>query len=485
MMPQSSSTARSAASDAAAPAQDRYRAVFEAVDAGCCILEPIFEGDRAVDYRFLEVNSRFESQTGLANPSGRTASELVPDIEPFWCETYGRVATTGEAARFESGVKPLGRWFDVHAFRIGEPGTRQVAVLFTDITERRNSEDRARESGERLTQALAAGNGIGTWSWDVVADRVTADERFSRLYGVRPELGLLGAPIEAFLAGIHPDDLPATRESILEAMRTGTDFAAEYRLIRPDGAIRWVAAQGRCKLGAQGEPVRFPGVSFDITARKQADLRQRALLELSDAIRDLSDPGDIAYAASAILGRALQVGRVGYGVIDKVMETIAIERDWNAPGVTTLAGTLRFREFGSYIEDLKAGRAVVIANVDLDPRTRDTGEALKAISAASFVNMPLVEQDDFVALIYANDGAPRAWSDDDLLLIREVAERVRTATERLKAEGAKRESEEQFSRLCAGRTQSDLGGAAGRVFLLVQPAGLYVRGIGPRRDRWA
>ncbi len=404
----------------------------------------LFDGDRAVDYRFIEVNPKFAEQTGLLDPVGRTASELVPDLERHWFDIYGRVALTGEPARFENGSEAMDRWFEVHAFRVGDPAARQVAILFADVSDRRRTEIAARESKERLTQALSAGNGIGTWDWDVVSDRVTADDRFADLYGVPRDLARTGAPITHFFGGIHPDDRPRVEAAIAATIANGGDFAEEYRLRAADGGIRWVAAQGRCRRAEDGTPLRFPGVSFDVTRRKQADLRQKAVLELGDAIRDITDPAEIAYAASAVLGRALQVSRIGYGVIDKIAETITIERDWNAPGVTTLAGVLHFRDYGSYIEDLKAGRTVAIADVDRDPRTRDTADELKAISAWSFVNMPLVEQDDFVALLYANHDGPRPWDEGDLLLMRDVADRVRAATERLNAEAARRESEEQF-----------------------------------------
>ena len=427
------------------PAQERYKALFEAIDAGFCIVEILFDEHRtAVDYRFVEVNPQFEQQTGLLDAVGRTARDLVPDLEQFWFDTYGKVALTGEPVRFDHGSDPMDRWFEVHAFRIGAPDAHLVAILFNDISDRRRAALQTQESEDRLTQALTAGNGIGTWDWDVPNDRIKADERFARLYGVPVEMARKGAPLERYFACVHPDDLPATRCGVADAMEAGGDYSAEYRVVQPDGAIRWVAAQGRCRLAANGSPLRFSGVSFDITERKQADLRQHALLELGDAIRDLTEPDEIAYAASAILGTALQVSRVGYGVIDTVRETITVERDWNAPGITTIAGTLRFRDHGSYIEDLKVGRTVAIADVDLDPRTSETADVLRAISAASFVNMPLVEQDDFVALLYANHATPRLWTENDLLLMREVAERVRTATERLRAENARRASEEQF-----------------------------------------
>ena len=63
-------------------------------------------------------------------------AEIAADQDEFWFETYGRVAATGEAARFEAGSTPLGRWWAVYAFRIGDPGLRRIGVLFNDITDR-------------------------------------------------------------------------------------------------------------------------------------------------------------------------------------------------------------------------------------------------------------------------------------------------------------------------------------------------------------
>ena len=193
---------------------------------------------------------------------------------------------------------------------------------------------------------------------------------------------------------------------------------------------------------------------------KQRDLRDhaKALAELADRIREINDPDDLAFAAAEILGRTLSVSRAGYGTINVADETISIERDWNMPGVKSLAGVLHFRDYGSYIEDLKAGRTVVIADAEKDPRTAEGAAALKAISAQSLVNMPVTEQGGFVALLYLNHATAREWSEPELTLIREVAERTRTAVERRRAEAAlrleqaeSREAEERY-RLAAKAT---------------------------------
>jgi PAS domain-containing protein len=430
--------------DTPAPTESLFHDLFRAIDAGFCIIEVEFKGPRAVDYRFIDVNAAFESMTGLVDAPGRTMRDLAPGHEPFWFDVYGRVAATGENAHFENEAVALGRWFDVHAYRVGDPDAHRVAILFTDISERKRGEMALRDSEERLQQALSAGRGIGTWMWDVKADRVRSDARFAALYGVDPAKAIAGAPIAEFFGGIHPGDLPRVQVAIEAAMRTGVSFSEEYRLLQGDGTSVWVAAQGRCKLAADGTPISFPGVSFDISDRKRVEFVQAVLIEISDRLRAISDPADLTYAACEILGRRLEVSRVGYGIVDKVSETFTVERDWNADGVESLAGVLHFRDYGSYIENLKRGECVVIADAATDERTTSDADALEAISARAFVNMPLVEDGRFVALLYANHAGPRVWLDEDLSLLRDTAERVRAATERLRADIARRQSEEQF-----------------------------------------
>jgi signal transduction histidine kinase len=183
------------------------------------------------------------------------------------------------------------------------------------------------------------------------------------------------------------------------------------------------------------------GVSADITDRKAAEHRRDALVLLTERIRDIDDPTELAYCAAQILGEALGVSRAGYGMIDPGPEMIHIEKDWNAEGIRSLAGSLHFRDYGSYIEDLLRGTTVVIEDAEQDQRTRDTAAALKAISAQALVNMPVTEHGGLVALLYLNHCRPRRWLPEELALVREFAERIRTAVERLRVTAALRLSE--------------------------------------------
>jgi diguanylate cyclase (GGDEF)-like protein/PAS domain S-box-containing protein len=134
-----------------ARSESRYRTLFESIDEGFCIIEVVVDGGgRPVDYRFLEVNPAFEQQTGLVEAVGRTAREMVPDIEASWIELYGKVALTGAPVRFVDWAQALGRWFDVYAFRVDAPEDRRVALLFNDITARKRAEQALVESEAQL-----------------------------------------------------------------------------------------------------------------------------------------------------------------------------------------------------------------------------------------------------------------------------------------------------------------------------------------------
>ena len=147
-------------------------------------------------------------------------------------------------------------------------GVGGVLVVCIETTQQMQLERRLADSEQRLQFALSGGRGVGTWTWDVAADRVVADEPIARLYGVDPDTAKAGAPIAEFFAAIHPADVAQVQARINEAICTGNLFKEEYRLIGGDRAIRWVLAEGRCEISADGRPLRFPGASFDVTEGK-------------------------------------------------------------------------------------------------------------------------------------------------------------------------------------------------------------------------
>ena len=134
--------------------EERYRALFESMDEAFCLVDMIFDSSgRGSDFRFLEVNPAFRKHTGLTDPVGQRMSTLVPDNESIWSETFGRVATTGIPVRFIDEAKGLGRWFDVYVTRLGDSGSTTVAVLFSDITDRKRADDDLRRLADELAES--------------------------------------------------------------------------------------------------------------------------------------------------------------------------------------------------------------------------------------------------------------------------------------------------------------------------------------------
>jgi len=163
------------AQEALSSSDARYHTLFSSIDEGFCIIEMLFdEQDKPVDYRFVEVNPSFEKQTGLRDALGKRMRELAPGHEEHWFEIYGHIATTGEAVRFQNRAEQLHRSYDVYAFRFGEPKQRQVAILFRDITERKEAEAKIIQLNadlqERAAQLTEANQELESFSYSVSHD---------------------------------------------------------------------------------------------------------------------------------------------------------------------------------------------------------------------------------------------------------------------------------------------------------------------------
>ncbi|MGB3626019.1 MAG: PAS domain-containing protein, partial [Henriciella sp.] len=153
-------TSRLMAEQQLAESQQRYQTLFNSIDEGFGIFEMVFSDDGApVDYKFIEVNDAFSRQTGLEKPLGRTARELVPELEDHWVETYGRIALTQKPERFEAPASGLGRYYESYAFPVDGEDEHRIGVLFRDISERKQAEDQrrllTRELSHRVKNTLA------------------------------------------------------------------------------------------------------------------------------------------------------------------------------------------------------------------------------------------------------------------------------------------------------------------------------------------
>ncbi len=284
--------------------EERYRNLFNTLIEGFCIIEVLFDAaDMPVDFRFLETNPMFEEQTGLHDVQGKLMRELAPDHEEHWFQIYGRVALTGEPARFQAPASALGRFLDVSAFRVGGSESRQVGILFSDITARKRTEDALQETLERYS--LLAGV-IENASQPVGVG--FSDGRlgvFNRAY-----VDLLGYSEEEFRSLNWSTDLTPPEWQEFEAARlaelemTGESITYEKEYVCKDGSRIPVELLVHLARDANGAPLYYYSFISDLTERRRAE---ETLRESEQRFRSVLDSSlDGLYRVN------LQTGRYDY-----------------------------------------------------------------------------------------------------------------------------------------------------------------------------
>jgi len=272
---------------------DQYHALFHAMDQGFCVLELQFDdtGEHVVDFRYQTLNPVFFQQSGMPEDTlGKTARELMPDLEPFWFDTYGRVVRTGESVRLEYYVSRLGRWFDVHVFRVGAPETQQVGMLFADITARKQREQ---QQGFllRFSDALRAETGaarVADRALGLLGEQLRLDRCYVGLYDLAGDRGIF--PHQVGNHRIPP--LPATvrLSDFPDALRVAHDRT----LVIDDLAhTEGLSDADRQNLGALGLRALVAA-----TLRRGAAEPQWAIVALSADVRHWT-PGEVALLEEA------------------------------------------------------------------------------------------------------------------------------------------------------------------------------------------
>lgn len=148
--------------------ENRYKKLFDSIDAGFCVVEILFENDRPVDYLFIETNPAFEVQTGLHDAEGRTARELVPEIENHWIDTYARIDRNRQPERLKQYAETMEeRWFDVYAFPVDAPDQHRVAILFNDISVQKRTEQELRLREEHLRLIVESATSYAIYTLDI------------------------------------------------------------------------------------------------------------------------------------------------------------------------------------------------------------------------------------------------------------------------------------------------------------------------------
>ena len=224
------------------------------------------------------------------NPSGFTYEEFLELVHP---EDRDRLRQTDEYA-LETGngydiefriILPDGsvRWLQSkgQVFYDETGKAVRMAGINLDISDRKFAEEQLRQSEAQLRLALDAAN-MGFWDWNLQTGKVTRSNNLERLYGWVPNTA--DQTKDRFFTTLHPDDHKLLEDADRHAIETGEGYDIEFRILLPDGSIRWLASKGQVFYDESGLPVRMAGINLDISDRKFAEeqLRQsQALLHLA------------------------------------------------------------------------------------------------------------------------------------------------------------------------------------------------------------
>jgi PAS domain S-box-containing protein len=408
----------------------------------------------------LIYNDGYSRIAGGRHPAilGLPAETAFPEIAAFNRNVLD-TCLAGRSLSLREELLPLNRhgyvenvWLNIDYSPISGPDGAPAGVLavLNEVTTRVLSEWRRREAEAQLALAVS-GADLGTWDRDLATGAVNWSRKCKALFGLRPE-----DPVtqQTFQNGLHPAD----RDTVLAAIGRMNDpairaaYDVEYRAIAPDGTVRWIAAKGKAAFDESGRPIRASGTMLDITARKNAELRQTCLVELGDRLRPLETTREIKAVSSELLGRAIGAARAGYSVITP--EDISfVEADWTDGDMPSLAGPRLFGVLGdAFTAPLRAGRTLALADVRTAPETAAVAAPFERIGIRSLINAPLLENGRLVAIMYVHTTAPRRWTPDEIRLLEDVADRTWEACSRAKAAQELRALNERLEQEVALRT---------------------------------
>ncbi|WP_442756246.1 PAS domain S-box protein [Methylocystis sp. JAN1] len=424
--------------------RDELEWIYQNSPIGLCLL------DR--DLLYLRINRRLAEVNGLPveAPVGRSLFEAVPAPTPRAREIARRLpktakpaldielsgetpAASGERRRYwNTGWRPF---LDKQGAIVG------FGAVAKETTGRKRADEALRESEARLEQALAAAN-AGVWEFVPATGAFTASARARTLHGLAPD-----APMDydRALAAVYAEDRPSVQAALAASIEKGAPFKVEYRALQPDGTLRWLSSLAEAR--GEGADMRLLGLLHDIDERKRNEValreseeRQAFLLTLTDALRQILDPGEIQAAACRLLGEYLGVNRVAYA--DIVGDEFIVRQGY-ARGVDPFLVRMPIADLGAKLVDSYGrGETVAISNVFAEEGfTEAELERFRTGQITALASVILSKQGRWVGTLCAHNAEPRAWRPLEIVLVREVAERIWSSVERARALAALRESE--------------------------------------------
>ena len=311
-------------------------------------------------------------------------------------------------------------------------GTIAIIMLpvATLVWERERADEATRLREEQLRVALDAAR-MGTWEWTVGTDQVRWSAGLELIHGLEP--GTFAGTYQAFLADVHPEDRALVERTIREAL-AGGQHHVEYRIVRPDGSVRWVEGRGDVSRDARGRPVRMLGVCADVTARKMGEAERLDLLaqeqgarrRAEEAERRVAFLGEIARSITSSLdldtvlqriadgARALCHGDTAAIFLREEGSAAMVPRYRVGPWLAAYE-TLRLAPgegLGGIV--MQSGRPVRTLDYRADDRAPEHLHPLsKATGTVALMVVPIIIGTEVTGLLYISNRTARELTDED------------------------------------------------------------------------
>ena len=294
-------TGRKEAEEALRSSEERFRTMANSIPQ----LAWTARADGSIEW----YNERWYEYTGTSpeQMEGRGWQTVHdPEVLPRVVENWTRAIGSGQPLEMEFPLRAADGTFRtfltrVHPLKDAEGRVVQWFGTNTDVDELKRVEESLRASQARLTSTLAAGS-IGTWTWDIVNDRLAADEFTARMFSIEPDAAARGLPAEAYLRAVMKDDQPGVANGLARAIQSCGYYDIEYRVRPTDGELRWLQAKGRVEGDESGSALYFHGAVMDITERKRTEGRFRRLVDSNaQGVMFWNTKGEITGANDAFL----------------------------------------------------------------------------------------------------------------------------------------------------------------------------------------
>lgn len=330
------------------------------------------------------------------------------------------------------------RWTNIRAapVRNARGEIEKWAGMNIDIEDRKRSEAALRES-EDLRRIAVTGGRMGTWRWNLRDGRIWGDDLFMSLWGFPPTDEPRRLP--DFTSRMSEQGQAEIGEMVSHAVATGEEFDGQLAVVDGPTKGRWIRWRG---LAERQRPWIVNGVTFDVTEQRWAEERLRAseerqafLLTLGDAMRAQSTPNAIIEIAARLLGECLNASRIMFAEFDEAKGIADIFFGWFADGAKPFPAVMRLEEYeGPILDELRAGRIVRIADTNDPDHARPDLAAIAELGVAALLSVPLIIGGKLLVNLSVHQHTARRWTDDEVALAQEVAERLWADLVRVRAE---------------------------------------------------